>query len=180
MKPRVDQVCSAQKYLLSHHKAPVHSRFGHDSWQIIKSIQIGRMFKNKILVKATPSPSHSSFFLLPLSLPSSSCTTGPPLSVDLEILSWKLSRKWRLACLAQPFDILVVYQVRSSLCFSTNHGLLRKLRLLFSLFGLYVHFDAEISVGFGRSRCFRVSQVWSLNTREQLSTQLNYSILSFL
>ncbi|KAF3332473.1 SAP domain-containing protein [Carex littledalei] len=72
------------------------------------------MFKNKILVKATPSPSHSSFFLLPLSLPSSSCTTGPPLSVDLEILSWKLSRKLRLACLTQPFEILVVYQKSQS------------------------------------------------------------------
>ncbi|XP_078164466.1 uncharacterized protein LOC144559325 [Carex rostrata] len=72
------------------------------------------MFKNKILVKTTPSPSHSSFFLLPLSLPSSSCTTGPPLSVDLEILSWKLSRKWRLACLTQPFEILIVYQKSQS------------------------------------------------------------------
>jgi hypothetical protein len=71
------------------------------------------MFKNKILVKATRSPP-ASFFLLPLSLASSSSTTDPPLSVELEVLSWKLSRKWRLACIVQPLEVLVVYQVRSS------------------------------------------------------------------
>ncbi|KAJ3702917.1 hypothetical protein LUZ61_006622 [Rhynchospora tenuis] len=72
------------------------------------------MFKTKILVKATQSSSPSSFFLLPLSLPSSPSATDPPLSVELEILSWKLSRKWRLACLAQPFEILVVYKKSQS------------------------------------------------------------------
>ncbi|KAJ1686894.1 hypothetical protein LUZ63_018284 [Rhynchospora breviuscula] len=92
------------------------------------------IFQNKILVKATQSSSPSSFFLLPLSLPSSPSTTDPPLSVELEILSWKLSRKWRLACLAQPFEILLVYKKSQS-------------DLVDRVVSEFVNFDPAIRIG---------------------------------
>ncbi|KAJ3674162.1 hypothetical protein LUZ60_006154 [Juncus effusus] len=82
------------------------------------------MFKNKILVKATGSSSSSSsspLFLLPLSLRSSSSSpsssspppeseSDPSLSIQLEALCWKLSRRWGLACLPQPSQILLLYR----------------------------------------------------------------------
>ncbi|XP_020089310.1 uncharacterized protein LOC109710911 [Ananas comosus] len=69
------------------------------------------MFRNKILIRASPSSS-SNLFLLPLSLSLSLSAPLPPptLSLDLETLCWKLSRQWRLACLLQPSHILLLYQ----------------------------------------------------------------------
>ncbi|ONK65425.1 uncharacterized protein A4U43_C07F36960 [Asparagus officinalis] len=68
------------------------------------------MFRNKILVRASPPPS-SSFSLLPLSLPIAG-DRSPPLSnsIDLQTLCCRLSRTWRLACFLHAGDIFVVYQ----------------------------------------------------------------------
>nr|CAD1837473.1 unnamed protein product [Ananas comosus var. bracteatus] len=67
------------------------------------------MFRNKILIRASPSSS-SNLFLLPLSLSLSAPLPPPTLSLDLETLCWKLSRQWRLACLLQRSHILLLYQ----------------------------------------------------------------------
>ncbi|KAK8941480.1 hypothetical protein KSP39_PZI010208 [Platanthera zijinensis] len=64
------------------------------------------MFRNKILVTTRlASPSPSSFFLLHLS-PSDSSSP-----IEIEILCWKLSRRFRLACFhPSPSSIFVIYQ----------------------------------------------------------------------
>ncbi|XP_020254041.1 1,2-dihydroxy-3-keto-5-methylthiopentene dioxygenase 1-like [Asparagus officinalis] len=74
----------------------------------------GKMFRNKILVRASPPPS-SSFSLLPLSLPIAG-DRSPPLSnsIDLQTLCCRLSRTWRLACFLHAGDIFVVYQRESA------------------------------------------------------------------
>ncbi|XP_073117528.1 uncharacterized protein [Elaeis guineensis] len=70
------------------------------------------MFRNKILVRfAPPDPlSSSPFLLLPLSISLPSSPPSPSLSVELETLCWKLSRRWHLACLPQTSEIFIVHQ----------------------------------------------------------------------
>ncbi|XP_020705575.2 uncharacterized protein LOC110116374 [Dendrobium catenatum] len=64
------------------------------------------MFRNKILVRAyLPSPSFHHFLLVQLSLSDSSSP------IEIEALCWKLSRRWRLACLhPSPSSIFISYQ----------------------------------------------------------------------
>ncbi|XP_039127929.1 uncharacterized protein LOC120264005 isoform X3 [Dioscorea cayenensis subsp. rotundata] len=63
------------------------------------------------MVRASSSLSNgfSPFHLLTLSLSSS-----PPLSIDVETLCWKLSRRYRVACLPYSSQILIVYQLSQS------------------------------------------------------------------
>ncbi|XP_026658336.2 uncharacterized protein LOC103701850 isoform X1 [Phoenix dactylifera] len=70
------------------------------------------MFRNKILVRVAPHDplSSSPFLLLPLSISLPSSPPSPSLSVELETLCWKLSRRWHLACLPQSSEIFIVYQ----------------------------------------------------------------------
>ncbi|KAM0948922.1 hypothetical protein DsansV1_C06g0064801 [Dioscorea sansibarensis] len=80
------------------------------------------MFRNKIMVRAS-SPlfnGFSPFRLLTLSLSSS----FPPLSIDVETLCWKLSRRYRLACLLYSSQILIVYRPSQS---QSVAGVLREL-----------------------------------------------------
>ncbi|KAH0455335.1 hypothetical protein IEQ34_015367 [Dendrobium chrysotoxum] len=64
------------------------------------------MFRNKILVRAyLPSPSFHPFVIVQLSLSDSSSP------IEIEALCWKLSRRWRVACLhPSPSSIFVSYQ----------------------------------------------------------------------
>ncbi|CAM0957093.1 unnamed protein product [Alopecurus aequalis] len=65
------------------------------------------MFRNKVLVRAVPSPSTPP---PPFLLRQVSFSTDVP-SLDIDILCCRLSRRHRLACLPQPpTDALVVYQ----------------------------------------------------------------------
>ncbi|KAJ0971626.1 hypothetical protein J5N97_019585 [Dioscorea zingiberensis] len=68
------------------------------------------MFRNKIFVKASLPSSNglAHFRLLTLTLSLS------PLSIDVETLCWKLSRRWRLACLPHSSQILILYQISQS------------------------------------------------------------------
>ncbi|EHA8590502.1 hypothetical protein COCNU_scaffold019532G000060 [Cocos nucifera] len=70
------------------------------------------MFRNKILVRVAPPDALSSspFLLLPLSISLPFSPPSPSLSIELETLCWKLSRRWRLACLPQTSEIFIVYQ----------------------------------------------------------------------
>ncbi|RWR77123.1 putative DNA binding protein [Cinnamomum micranthum f. kanehirae] len=72
--------------------------------------------KNKILVRVQPpfSPC-SAFSLHQLTLSQSHSHPFPfPLSCKLHSLCWKLSRKWRLACFSDSFDIYIVHHKSQS------------------------------------------------------------------
>ncbi|XP_042385306.1 uncharacterized protein LOC121976942 [Zingiber officinale] len=71
------------------------------------------MFRNTVVLRTHPPSNLSSPFLLrQLSLlrrPDPSPTPSS-LAVDVEILCWKICRRWRLACFLQPPDVFLIYQ----------------------------------------------------------------------
>ena len=77
-----------------------------------------RMFRNKIVVRASFPSSSSPFFLIPLSFPLAGYPSPRSLSassfhpIDLEALCCKLSRAKRLACFLHSDDIFIIYQVK--------------------------------------------------------------------
>ncbi|KAG6516515.1 hypothetical protein ZIOFF_026980 [Zingiber officinale] len=71
------------------------------------------MFRNTVVLRTHPPSNLSSPFLLrQLSLlrrPDPSPTPSS-LAVDVEILCWKICRRWSLACFLQPPDVFLIYQ----------------------------------------------------------------------
>ncbi|KAH7679507.1 hypothetical protein IHE45_06G063400 [Dioscorea alata] len=125
------------------------------------------MFRNKIMVRASSSLSNgfSPFHLLTLSLSSSSSSfSSLPLSIDVETLCWKLSRRYGVACLPYSSQILIVHQLYQS------HSVAGVVRELIDAFPVFNVVDEE-EVGISSSivtraiecglRCAMLENGWS-------------------